>query len=64
MSKGKLKILGVAGGFLLIFLATAQFLRSYQDGETKWYNLVMISGMALLLYYTLFKNSFKSGKKK
>ncbi|MFY0650512.1 MAG: hypothetical protein JXQ96_00695 [Cyclobacteriaceae bacterium] len=62
MNKGTLKIIGIAGGFLLIFLATNQFVKSYQSGDTDWYKLVMISGMALLLFYTLFKRSLKPRK--
>ena len=59
MNKTSLKLIGVATGFLVIFLATNQFLESYRAGDTKWYNLVMVSGMALILYYTLFKPKFK-----
>lgn len=57
-----LRILGIVGGFLVIFLASLQFIKSYQQGETKWYNLVMISGMSLILFYTIFKKTTKSKK--
>jgi len=57
-----LRLLGIAGGFLLIVLATLQFMKSYQDGDPKWYNLVMICGMGLILFYTIFNKSVKSKK--
>tara|TARA_R110002096_G_scaffold311783_2_gene506083 strand:- start:926 stop:1159 length:234 start_codon:yes stop_codon:yes gene_type:complete len=57
-----LRLLGIGGGFLVVVLATLQFLKSYQDGEPKWYNLVMISGMSLILFYTIFKKSLKPKK--
>ncbi len=62
MNKGLRKLLGVAGGLLLLFLATTQFIRSYQAGEPRWYYLVMISGMLLLLYYTFFRQANKPPK--
>ncbi|MEQ6121755.1 hypothetical protein [Reichenbachiella sp. MALMAid0571] len=62
MSNKTLRVLGISGGFLVIFLATLQFMKSYQDGEPKWYNLVMISGMSLILFYTIFKKSVKPKK--
>ena len=57
-----LRFLGICGGFLVVVLATLQFMKSYQDGEPRWYNLVMISGMSLILFYTIFKKSLKPKK--
>ncbi|MFT7033638.1 MAG: hypothetical protein ACJA2S_002146 [Cyclobacteriaceae bacterium] len=64
MNKASLKIVGIGAGFLVLFLATNQFVESYQKGETKWYSLVMMSGMSLLLYYTLFNVKLKPPTKK
>ena len=64
MNKASLKIVGIGAGFLVLFLATNQFVESYQRGDTKWYNLVMMSGMSLLLYYTLFNVKSKPPAKK
>ena len=63
MSKGSLKFLGIVGGFSVILLAGSQFMRSYQAGEAKWNYLLLVSGMALLLFYTIFKKAFPSKKK-
>lgn len=57
-----LRLLGIFGGFLVVILATLQFMQSYQDGEPRWYNLVMISGMSLILFYTIFRKSKKPTK--
>jgi len=57
-----LRLLGICGGFLVVVLATMQFMKSYQDGEPRWYNLVMISGMSLILFYTIFRKSIKPRK--
>ncbi|PIB34378.1 hypothetical protein BFP72_02535 [Reichenbachiella sp. 5M10] len=46
--------LGVAGGFLLIFLATTEFLRSYRLGDPKWMYLVMVFGMLIVLTSSFF----------
>lgn len=63
MTPKMLKLYGVIGGFILLFLATTQFLRSYQEGEPKWNYVFMIFGMALILLYSLF-NFSKSIKKR
>ncbi|RJE73953.1 MULTISPECIES: hypothetical protein [Reichenbachiella] len=47
--------LGILGGFLLIFLATSEFLRSYRLGDPKWMYLVMVFGMAIVLASTLIR---------
>jgi hypothetical protein len=64
MNKASLRLVGIGTGFLVLFLATNQFVESYQKGETKWYSLVMMSGMSLLLYHTLFKVKSKPPAKK
>lgn len=64
MNKTSLKLIGIVAGFLVIFLALNQFIESYEEGNIKWYNLVMIFGMSLLLYYTLFSSKLKPPSKK
>ncbi|MCV9386889.1 hypothetical protein [Reichenbachiella ulvae] len=59
MNPRLLQRIGVVGGFLLIFLATSEFLRSYRLGEPKWMYLVMIFGMAIVLTSTLFRKRRK-----
>lgn len=54
MNIKKLNRYGILGGFVLVFLASLHFSRSYQAGEPKWFYLVMACGMSIILYNTLF----------
>lgn len=56
MNIKKLNRYGILGGFLLVFLASLHFYRSYQAGSPRWFYLVMACGMGLILYNTLFGN--------
>ena len=57
-----LRVLGVVLGFLFLFLATFEFMRSYREGDAKWNYLLMIFGMLLVLFYTLFKKTLVKKK--
>lgn len=51
--------IGILGGLAVIFLATAAFSRSYHEEQPKWNYLLMIFGMIIILFYTLFKKKKK-----
>lgn len=54
MNIKKLNRYGIIGGFVLVFLASLHFVRSYRSGTPKWFYLVMVCGMAIILFNTLF----------
>ena len=48
--------LGALLGVLVMIFAIRHFLYSYRDGNPKWFMLVMVCGMLLILYYTIIGN--------
>lgn len=59
-----LRLIGTLGGILVLFLATTEFMRSFNEGSTKWNYLLMIFGMAIILVYNVFNKKKKRKKKK
>lgn len=47
------KGIGVVLGLVVLLFASRYFLYSYRDGDPKWFMLVMVFGMVLILYYTV-----------
>ena len=48
--------LGALMGVLVMIFAFRHFLYSYKDGNPKWFMLVMVCGMLLILYYSIIGN--------
>lgn len=59
-----MRFLGVALGLIFLFIATSEFMRSYRAGEAKWNYVVMLFGMMLVLFYTIFKKTNSRRPKK
>lgn len=64
MNVRKLRFYGVLGGMLLLFLGTFYFIKTYKDGSPKWNYVFMVFGMALILFYTIFKLPSRPQKKR
>ncbi len=55
MNAKQLRSLGIVLGLVLVALVTVRFSYSLKTSNVNWYYLVMVCGMALLLFYTLVK---------
>jgi|GEM_PF-3026465 len=53
MRPGQAKSLGMTLGLLFLILVPLYVLRTYQQGTTNWFLLVMFFGMILLIFYTI-----------
>lgn len=47
------KSVGIILGLISLIFAVRYFLYSYRDGNPKWFMVVMVCGMLLILYYTV-----------
>ena len=47
------KSVGTILGLISLIFAVRYFLYSYRDGNPKWFMVVMVCGMLLILYYTV-----------
>ncbi|WP_109831136.1 hypothetical protein [Reichenbachiella versicolor] len=63
MNPKKLNRIAVFIGFIVLVFMTAQFQKTYQNGDPKWNYLFMAFGMAIMLLFSLF-GKFWTRKKK
>ena len=60
-----MRFVGIMLGLIFLFAATSMFMQSYREGDAKWNYVIMLFGMMLVLFYTIFKKPiYKKRRKK